>query len=297
MIEHIYPILFDKKLYFMVTLKYALDHNLISSSQFEAKQEEFLKSANFPDMAAYDEIRNKWHSNDEKHNNIIHEEARHSSHGHNNNYSCNHVVQHNNNTSIVPLSSRGRRRTNASSITLVSSSHHSPYHSRSLEYDESCTTDDDEDDEDEDNEDDEEYISPKGAENNIRDSKHNKQDEDDANITNVEEKEDEEVGDKEEEEEDDDDDDDSKAYTGKYATFSEFIYGILENIGRPTTLTDLYISVYDNRHLLDPKFAYRFNEKEDYKSNIRSTLHNTPAFKQNPSHGTWFIVSSLRKRK
>jgi len=82
---------------------------------------------------------------------------------------------------------------------------------------------------------------------------------------------------------------------GKYhKTFSEFIFAALKHLGGEAELQELYQYVYDNREDIDPRFSYRF-KTGDYKSNVRSTLHNTGSFHKNSS-GRWTIDAPLKGR-
>jgi len=80
----------------------------------------------------------------------------------------------------------------------------------------------------------------------------------------------------------------------KHKTFSEFIFAALRHLGGEAELQELYQYVYENREDIDPRFAYRF-KTGDYKSNVRSTLHNTGSFHKNSS-GKWTIDAPLKGR-
>jgi len=82
----------------------------------------------------------------------------------------------------------------------------------------------------------------------------------------------------------------------KYRTFSEFIYGALIHLGGTASLSALYDYVYTHQAEIDPKFKYRFEDK-GYKSNVRSTLHNTGSFRQLPDGTHWTIASPLKGRR
>jgi hypothetical protein len=90
-------------------------------------------------------------------------------------------------------------------------------------------------------------------------------------------------------------------------------YGALTELGGTASLTKIYQYVFDHQGDIDPKctyppyisiysfhshsaVAYRFNKKGDYKSNVRSTLHNTGAFTQ-LANGDWTVSSHLRGRR
>jgi len=81
---------------------------------------------------------------------------------------------------------------------------------------------------------------------------------------------------------------------GKHKTFSEFIFAALRHLGGAAELQELYQYVFDNKDDIDPRFAYRF-KTGDYKSNVRSTLHNTGSFHKNSS-GKWTIDAPLKGR-
>lgn len=81
---------------------------------------------------------------------------------------------------------------------------------------------------------------------------------------------------------------------GKHKTFSEFIFAALRHLGGEAELQELYQYVYENKEDIDPRFSYRF-KTGDYKSNVRSTLHNTGSFHKN-SNGKWTIDSPLKGR-
>jgi len=80
----------------------------------------------------------------------------------------------------------------------------------------------------------------------------------------------------------------------KHKTFSEFIFAALRHLGGEAELQELYQYVYENKEDIDPRFAYRF-KTGDYKSNVRSTLHNTGSFHKNSS-GKWTIDAPLKGR-
>jgi len=81
---------------------------------------------------------------------------------------------------------------------------------------------------------------------------------------------------------------------GKHKTFSEFIFAALRHLGGEAELQELYQYVYENKDDIDPRFSYRF-KTGDYKSNVRSTLHNTGSFHKNSS-GKWTIDAPLKGR-
>jgi len=81
---------------------------------------------------------------------------------------------------------------------------------------------------------------------------------------------------------------------GKHKTFSEFIYTALISLGGTADLQSLYRYVNDHQNDIDDKFAYRFKNGE-YKSNVRSTLHNTGSFHKTVD-GRWTINSPLKGR-
>eukprot|EP00026_Physarum_polycephalum_P016764 Phypoly_transcript_17760.p1 GENE.Phypoly_transcript_17760~~Phypoly_transcript_17760.p1 ORF type:complete len:190 (+),score=14.52 Phypoly_transcript_17760:68-637(+) len=82
----------------------------------------------------------------------------------------------------------------------------------------------------------------------------------------------------------------------KYRTFSEFIYGALITLGGTASLSTLYDYVFTHQAEIDPKFKYRFEDK-GYKSNVRSTLHNTGSFRQLPDGTHWTIACPLKGRR
>jgi len=86
----------------------------------------------------------------------------------------------------------------------------------------------------------------------------------------------------------------SPAADGKHKTFSEFIYTALISLGGTADLQSLYRYVNDHQNDIDDKFAYRFKNGE-YKSNVRSTLHNTGSFHKIVD-GRWTINSPLKGR-
>jgi len=81
---------------------------------------------------------------------------------------------------------------------------------------------------------------------------------------------------------------------GKHKTFSEFIFAGLKHLGGAAELQELYQYVFDHKEDIDPRFSYRF-KTGDYKSNVRSTLHNTGSFHKN-NNGKWTIDSPLKGR-
>jgi len=85
-----------------------------------------------------------------------------------------------------------------------------------------------------------------------------------------------------------------KDHIKHHKTFSEFIFAALRHLGGEAELQELYQYVYDNREDIDPRFSYRF-KTGDYKSNVRSTLHNTGSFHKN-SNGKWTIDAPLKGR-
>jgi len=87
---------------------------------------------------------------------------------------------------------------------------------------------------------------------------------------------------------------DESGREGKHKTFSEFIFAALRHLGGEAELQELYQYVYENKEDIDPRFSYRF-KTGDYKSNVRSTLHNTGSFHKNSS-GKWTIDAPLKGR-
>jgi hypothetical protein len=91
----------------------------------------------------------------------------------------------------------------------------------------------------------------------------------------------------------------SSSSTAKYATFSEFIYGALQDLGGTADLQTLYNYVAEHSHEVDKKYASRFENglgksSSGYKSNVRSTLHNNQCFIK-LQNGQWTINPSFKK--
>jgi len=72
-------------------------------------------------------------------------------------------------------------------------------------------------------------------------------------------------------------------------------YDAVRALGGTALLQTIYKYAYDHQSDIDPKYAYRFRDNE-YKSNVRSTLHNTGAFSKMPT-GEWTITGKLKSRK